>query len=201
MSNCSMRRSKNPLADPKSTNVAFPPATIPSRRRKTANIHTASTTSIGVPIRKKSHSTSMALSTSQNRRRRKTPWRRRVSGCKDNAQRTYADQPAVRLMAELVSQVKDEQGYIVMRERIHRNTAESTNSRIKWWSIFQLMVLICQGVFQVWWLKRFFEVSGGAGLSPTACWRTDSSIRSSVLFRCGFFIPRSMCGVHLATVP
>ena len=62
-------------------------------------------------------------------------------------------------MSDLVAQVKDEQSYIIVRERVHRNTAESTNARIKWWSIFQLMVLIGQGFFQVWWLKRFFEVS------------------------------------------
>lgn len=66
---------------------------------------------------------------------------------------------AVKTLLELVSQVKDEQSYIVMRERTHRNTAESTNGRVKWWSIFQLGVLIGEGVFQVWWLKRFFEVS------------------------------------------
>jgi hypothetical protein len=70
-----------------------------------------------------------------------------------------ADVWTVRQMSELVAQVKDEQSYIVVRERTHRNTAESTNSRIKWWSIFQLLFLIGQGVFQVWWLKRFFEVS------------------------------------------
>ena len=61
-------------------------------------------------------------------------------------------------MSQLLDQVKDEQGYIVVRERTHRNTAESTNSRVKWWSIFQLGVLVGEGVFQVWWLKRFFEV-------------------------------------------
>jgi hypothetical protein len=60
---------------------------------------------------------------------------------------------------ELVSQVKDEQSYIVVRERTHRNTAESTNARVKWWSIFQILVLGANGGFQVWWLKRFFEVS------------------------------------------
>lgn len=65
----------------------------------------------------------------------------------------------VKAMSELLNQVKDEQGYIVVRERTHRNTAESTNARVKWWSIFQLGVLIGEGVFQVWWLKRFFEVS------------------------------------------
>jgi len=61
-------------------------------------------------------------------------------------------------MSELMATVKDEQGYIVVRERTHRNTAESTNARVKWWSLFQLGVLIGEGVFQVWWLKRFFEV-------------------------------------------
>ncbi|ORY16910.1 emp24/gp25L/p24 family/GOLD-domain-containing protein [Clohesyomyces aquaticus] len=64
----------------------------------------------------------------------------------------------VRALSELVAQVKDEQGYIVVRERTHRNTAESTNARVKWWSIFQLFVLGGEGIFQVWWLKRFFEV-------------------------------------------
>ncbi|KXL45482.1 hypothetical protein M433DRAFT_154436 [Acidomyces richmondensis BFW] len=64
----------------------------------------------------------------------------------------------VRTLSELLAQVKDEQSYIVVRERTHRNTAESTNARVKWWSIFQLGVLIGEGVFQVWWLKRFFEV-------------------------------------------
>jgi p24 family protein beta-1 len=65
----------------------------------------------------------------------------------------------VRILSENVAQVKDEQGYIVVRERTHRNTAESTNARVKWWSIFQMVVLLGEGIFQVWWLKRFFEVS------------------------------------------
>ncbi|KAE8134477.1 suppressor/enhancer of lin-12 protein 9 precursor [Aspergillus bombycis] len=64
----------------------------------------------------------------------------------------------VRRLSEALAQVKDEQSYIVVRERVHRNTAESTNARVKWWSIFQLAVLIGEGIFQVWWLKRFFEV-------------------------------------------
>ncbi|RDL41998.1 Supernatant protein factor (SPF), C-terminal [Venustampulla echinocandica] len=64
----------------------------------------------------------------------------------------------VRQLSDLLAQVKDEQSYIVVRERTHRNTAESTNGRVKWWSIFQMGVLIGQGIFQIWWLKRFFEV-------------------------------------------
>lgn len=64
----------------------------------------------------------------------------------------------VRTLGELLNQVKDEQEYIVLRERVHRNTAESTNSRVKWWSVFQLVVLVANCIFQVFYLKRFFEV-------------------------------------------
>lgn len=71
---------------------------------------------------------------------------------------TRACVTVVKQLTDLLNQVKDEQSYIVVRERTHRNTAESTNGRVKWWSIFQLGVLIGEGIFQVWWLKRFFEV-------------------------------------------
>jgi hypothetical protein len=64
----------------------------------------------------------------------------------------------VRKLSELLELVKDEQSYIVVRERTHRNTAESTNSRVKWWNIFVIGVVIGESVFQVWWLRRFFEV-------------------------------------------
>lgn len=64
----------------------------------------------------------------------------------------------VRKMSDLLAQVKDEQSYIVIRERTHRNTAESTNSRVKWWNLFVIGVVIGESVFQVWWLRRFFEV-------------------------------------------
>lgn len=90
------------------------------------------------------------------------------------------DHTAVRQLSELVSQVKDEQGYIVVRERTHRNTAESTNARVKWWSVFQILVLGANGGFQVWWLKRFFEVSNCAKLSPTT--HSDIRGRSSVSY-------------------
>jgi hypothetical protein len=64
----------------------------------------------------------------------------------------------VRKMTDLLAQVKDEQGYIVLRERTHRNTAESTNGRVKWWNMFVIGIVIGESVFQVWWLRRFFEV-------------------------------------------
>lgn len=89
----------------------------------------------------------------------------------------------IKQLSEMLNQVKDEQSYIVVRERTHRNTAESTNGRVKWWSIFQLGVLFGEGIFQVWWLKRFFEVSC---FDPDAVnlwdWILMLWTRSSVLF-------------------
>ncbi|KAK4136512.1 supernatant protein factor, C-terminal domain-containing protein [Trichocladium antarcticum] len=64
----------------------------------------------------------------------------------------------VRRLSELLERVKDEQSYIVVRERTHRNTAESTNSRVKWWNMFVIGVVVGESLFQVWWLRRFFEV-------------------------------------------
>lgn len=64
----------------------------------------------------------------------------------------------IKTLNELIGQVKDEQSYIVVRERTHRNTAESTNSRVKWWNLFVIGVVIGESLFQVWWLRRFFEV-------------------------------------------
>ncbi|CAB4252412.1 similar to Saccharomyces cerevisiae YGL200C EMP24 Component of the p24 complex [Maudiozyma barnettii] len=66
---------------------------------------------------------------------------------------------SVRKLSKLVREIKDEQGYIVIRERTHRNTAESTNDRVKWWSVFQVGVVVANSIFQIYYLKRFFEVT------------------------------------------
>jgi len=64
----------------------------------------------------------------------------------------------IRKFAAGLGSVKDEQEYMMIRERTHRNTAESTNSRVKWWSILQSIVLFSVVGWQVWYLKSFFEV-------------------------------------------
>ncbi|GCE97087.1 p24 complex component [Zygosaccharomyces mellis] len=66
---------------------------------------------------------------------------------------------AVRKLSKSIKEVEEEQSYIVIRERTHRNTAESTNDRVKWWSIFQLGVVTINSLFQIYYLKRFFEVT------------------------------------------
>ncbi|KAI9020749.1 supernatant protein factor C-terminal domain-containing protein [Phycomyces nitens] len=64
----------------------------------------------------------------------------------------------IRELADTIQSVKSEQEYIVVRERKHRDTAESTNARVKWWSLGQVGLLIAVCLWQVTYLKRFFEV-------------------------------------------
>ncbi|CAO0793811.1 unnamed protein product [Mucor circinelloides] len=61
-------------------------------------------------------------------------------------------------LADSILAVKAEQEYIVARERRHRDTAESTNTRVKWWSVAQIALLIVVCFWQVHYLKHFFEV-------------------------------------------
>ncbi|KAF9780283.1 emp24/gp25L/p24 family/GOLD-domain-containing protein [Thelephora terrestris] len=64
----------------------------------------------------------------------------------------------IRGLANDLKTVRDEQEYILVRERRHRNTAESTNSRVKWWSIVQSIVLFLVVAWQVYYVKSFFEI-------------------------------------------
>ncbi|ORY90161.1 emp24/gp25L/p24 family/GOLD-domain-containing protein [Leucosporidium creatinivorum] len=64
----------------------------------------------------------------------------------------------IRALSQALEAVKEEQEYIVVRERLHRDTAESTNSRIKYWSIIQTCMLFAVCGWQIFYLKRFFEV-------------------------------------------
>ncbi|KAK9762677.1 p24 complex component [Basidiobolus ranarum] len=63
-----------------------------------------------------------------------------------------------------VNFIKDQQLYMKSREATHRNTAESTNNRAKWWSIIQsgLLVIVC--IFQILYLRRLFEVKHKHGI-------------------------------------
>ncbi len=174
-----LHRSKTPTMPTKSTNAVSRLATTPSMPNTTANTSTASATTIGALRPRKSRLMSMASSMCRRRRYLPILWKQKVCllgpfcawiwrywevawGLRCGANDCVG--AIVKQLSELLSQVKDEQSYIIVRERTHRNTAESTNARVKWWSIFQLGVLIGEGIFQVWWLKRFFEVSSSPWL-------------------------------------
>eukprot|EP01090_Pellita_catalonica_P021057 TRINITY_DN7782_c0_g1_i3.p1 TRINITY_DN7782_c0_g1~~TRINITY_DN7782_c0_g1_i3.p1 ORF type:complete len:172 (+),score=30.58 TRINITY_DN7782_c0_g1_i3:136-651(+) len=57
-----------------------------------------------------------------------------------------------------VASVKEEQKYMRAREVAHRNTSESTNGRVLWWTFWEALVLIAMSIWQIYYIKRFFEV-------------------------------------------
>src|SRR5438045_3381756 len=112
------------------------------------NTNTVLVMSIGQQRARRSHSTYMESSMCQRHKFRKIPSMRKVNN--DSDMEWFSATKLlflVRKLSDLLAQVKDEQSYIVIRERTHRNTAESTNARVKWWSIFQMGVLLGEGLF------------------------------------------------------
>ncbi|CAF1360651.1 unnamed protein product [Adineta ricciae] len=63
----------------------------------------------------------------------------------------------VRQLLDQVEQITKEQSYQRYREERFRNTSESTNQRVLWWSVAQLFVLVVAGFWQMRHLKGFFE--------------------------------------------
>jgi hypothetical protein len=65
----------------------------------------------------------------------------------------FADQ-----LEDKVHDLLDQQDYAITREAIHRDTAESTNSRVLWWSLGQVSMVVTMSLVQMYFIKRFFEV-------------------------------------------
>lgn len=63
----------------------------------------------------------------------------------------------IRKLTDKVNQVRAEQNYQRAREAEFRDTSESTNSRVMWYTILQTCVLVVAGVWQVLRLKTFFK--------------------------------------------
>ncbi|XP_068596259.1 transmembrane emp24 domain-containing protein 9-like [Brachionichthys hirsutus] len=63
----------------------------------------------------------------------------------------------VRQLVEQVDQIQKEQDYQRYREERFRQTSESTNQRVLWWSIVQTLILVAIGIWQMRHLKSFFE--------------------------------------------
>lgn len=61
-------------------------------------------------------------------------------------------------LSEGLTELQEEQKYLRSVERVHRETIESTNVRMLYWSLFEVFVLITMGMFQIYYLKRFLEV-------------------------------------------
>jgi len=63
----------------------------------------------------------------------------------------------VRQLLDQVEQITKEQNYQRYREERFRQTSESTNSRVLWWSLGQTCILVAMGAWQMRHLKSFFE--------------------------------------------
>ncbi|XP_002166862.1 transmembrane emp24 domain-containing protein 9 isoform X1 [Hydra vulgaris] len=63
----------------------------------------------------------------------------------------------MRQLLDQVDQITKEQAYQRYREERFRHTSESTNTRVLWWALFQTVVLLCTGFWQMRHLKGFFE--------------------------------------------
>lgn len=75
----------------------------------------------------------------------------------------------IRGLAQGLQAVKDEQEYIVVRERVHRNTAESTNERVMWWSVGQSLLLFVVCAWQVYYLKVRTTLELASSIFLTRC--------------------------------
>jgi len=53
--------------------------------------------------------------------------------------------------------LEQEQRYYRVREHTHRNTAESTNTRVYAWSLMESLILLLMSIGQVWYLRRLFD--------------------------------------------
>ncbi|XP_012268773.1 transmembrane emp24 domain-containing protein eca [Athalia rosae] len=63
----------------------------------------------------------------------------------------------IRQLLIQVEQITKEQNYQRYREERFRQTSESTNQRVLWWSLAQTAILLAMGAWQMKHLKGFFE--------------------------------------------
>lgn len=63
----------------------------------------------------------------------------------------------VRRLNDRVRAIRKEQAYQRSREEEHRDTSESTNSRVVGWTVFSTVLLSASGLWQIYRLKPFLK--------------------------------------------
>lgn len=63
----------------------------------------------------------------------------------------------LRKMQDSVTTIQADFNYMKGREARHRDTNESTNSRVGWMTFSSLIVLVCLGLGQMYYLKKYFK--------------------------------------------
>ncbi|KAJ3423974.1 hypothetical protein M0812_29605 [Anaeramoeba flamelloides] len=56
-----------------------------------------------------------------------------------------------------LDELRQQQSYLKIRERVHRDTTESTNSRVLWWSLLATAFIVCASIGQIYYLRKVFE--------------------------------------------
>jgi hypothetical protein len=63
----------------------------------------------------------------------------------------------VRKVEDGVADILNDLKYMSRREEKMRNTNESTNARVMWLSVVYVCVLVSLGIWQIFYLKRYFQ--------------------------------------------
>ncbi|KAG0262569.1 vesicle coat component [Mortierella polycephala] len=63
----------------------------------------------------------------------------------------------LRKLEDMVQDILDDMDHLQRREERMRNTNESTNARVQWFSTLTMCVLVVLGMWQIFYLKRFFR--------------------------------------------
>ncbi|EAL60582.1 hypothetical protein DDB_G0293540 [Dictyostelium discoideum AX4] len=64
---------------------------------------------------------------------------------------------SVQKIERVLQSVIHEQKKLRYREQANRDTSESTNARVVWWTIAEVIVLVVMGVGQIWYLRKWFD--------------------------------------------
>lgn len=91
----------------------------------------------------------------------KLDWRTGVAATDWNsiAKKEHLDALTVELrkLEDSIREVYSEMLLLQQREQEMRNISEETNQRVAWYSIASLAVCVLSAVWQLWYLKRFFQ--------------------------------------------
>jgi len=81
------------------------------------------------------------------------------AGKKDLLSKNSLDpiEQTINRIRDSLDQIQKDQKYLRIREQKHRDTAESTNSRVLWFSIFESSILLGLTLGQVFYLRKVFD--------------------------------------------
>lgn len=67
-------------------------------------------------------------------------------------------QDEFRQLTNALRAIRDDQSFMAVREIRHQKTAESTSGRALYWALWQIIMVLGVGVWQIVYIRRFFEV-------------------------------------------